>query len=322
MNKPSLRRKWTAAVMVGGLLTSAVASAPAWAERGTDEIGDDIDAAQTDLNETVEDYNALATEISDNEDMIEQAEADLEESEAELADLQERLANYFTEAYVDQGIGDTALLLDSGSPDAFVERVDRLNSANIYDFELLDDLNAASEEYTTQLDLLADLQADLEADQADLEEKKNDIEVLMEDLEAEWTTAAGEEVPGFDVSQLPGMTEDEWAVVSYALNQLNDPYVWGTKGPDTFDCSGLMLAAYSQIGISLPHNAAAQYNQTANISRDELRPGDLVFYNSLSHVGMYIGNGLIVHAPNSTTVVKVVELDHGNVYYGATTILH
>ena len=322
MNQPSLRRKWTAAVLAGGLLTSVVASTPAWAERGTDEIGDDIEAAQNDLNEIVEEFNALATSIADNEDLIEQAQADLEDSEAELTELQDRLANYFTEAYVDQGIGNAALLLDSGSPEAFVERVDRLNSANIYDFELLEELNTAREDHAAQLELLEDLQSDLEADQAELEDKQAEIESLVEDLEAEWTTAAGEEVPGFDVSQLPGMTDDEWTVVSYALQQIGDPYVWGSSGPDSFDCSGLILAAYAQLGISLPHYAAAQYNQTPSISQDELRPGDLVFYNSLSHVGMYIGNGLIVHAPNSTTVVKVVPLHHGNTYYGATTILH
>ena len=83
-----------------------------------------------------------------------------------------------------------------------------------------------------------------------------------------------------------------------------------------------MLGAYAQIGIDLPHNAAAQSEHGRAISEDELQPGDFVFYNDLAHVGMYIGNGLIVHAPNSTTVVKVVEVHHGNVYYGAGTLLH
>nr|WP_255672071.1 C40 family peptidase [Glycomyces amatae] len=118
------------------------------------------------------------------------------------------------------------------------------------------------------------------------------------------------------------MTDEQWAVVDFALDQLGEPYVWGSAGPNSWDCSGLMLGAYAQIGISLPHNAAAQNNLVASISEDELQPGDFVFYNNLAHVGMYIGNGLIVHAPNSTTVVKIVELHHGNVYYGAGTLLH
>ncbi|GAB3226775.1 C40 family peptidase [Glycomyces halotolerans] len=319
MKQPSSRRKWTAAALVGGLLVSAVATSPAWAQRSPEDINDEIATTDADLNATIEEYNALAGEIADNEDMIADTQSELEASEAELDDLRARLADFITETYVDQGIGDVALILESGSPQAFVERLDRLNSANMYDFDLMNELKTVSEEYTAQLDLLQDLQEDLEADKAELEEKKTEIETRMEDLEEEWRTAAGEEVIDYS---LPHMTDDEWAVVDFALDQVGKQYVWGSAGPDSYDCSGLMLRAYAQIGISLPHNAAAQYGQTANISRDELRPGDLVFYNSLSHVGMYIGNGLIVHAPNSRTVVKVVEVDHGNVYYGATTILH
>jgi peptidoglycan DL-endopeptidase CwlO len=186
----------------------------------------------------------------------------------------------------------------------------------------MEELRTASDEYTAQVALLEDLQTDLETEEAELEKTADELTARMSDLEEEWETAAGEEVPGFDEYDLPYMDEDQLAVVDFALSQRGEPYVWGAAGPGSWDCSGLMLGAYSQIGIDLPHNAAAQWNTVAHISRDELQPGDFVFYNDLAHVGMYIGNGLIVHAPNSTTVVKVVELDHGNVYYGAGTLLH
>jgi len=318
--KPSsLRRKWTSVAVAGGLLVSAVGSAPAWGQRGTDEINDEIDQTDADLTAAVEEYNRLAQEAQDNREMVAQTEESLAAAETDLNALREQLADYITATYVDQGIGDAALLLDSGSPDAFVERLDRLNSANLYSFDLMDELKAASEEYTVQLDLLNDLQTDLDEQEAELEQQQDELNARMDDLEEEWQAAAGDAITDYD---LPYMTDDEYAVVSYALDQVGKPYVWGTAGPDTYDCSGLILRSYAQIGIDLPHNAAAQYNQTATISRDELQPGDLVFYNDLSHMGMYIGNGLIVHAPNSRTVVKVVELDHGNVWYGATTVLH
>ncbi|WP_460496426.1 C40 family peptidase [Glycomyces tarimensis] len=294
-----------------------VASTPAWAQRDRNEVEEEIQNVDEDLNTTIEEYNALAEDIADNQEMIEQVEGDLEASEAELNDLRSRLADFITETYVDQGVGDAALLLESGSPQAFVERLDRLNSANMYDFDLMTELNDVTEEYTTQLELLTDLQEDLEADQAELEDKKTEIETRMEDLEAEWQTVSGDAVQNYD---LPYMDGDRADVVFHALDQVGKQYVWGAAGPNNYDCSGLMLDAYAQIGISLPHNAAAQYNNTAKISRDELKPGDLVFYNSLSHVGMYIGNGYIVHAPNSRSVVKVVPVDHGNVYYGATRV--
>ncbi|MQM24268.1 C40 family peptidase [Glycomyces albidus] len=305
--------------MVGGLLLPAVGSAPAWAQRDTSEITDEIEETDADLTAAVEEYNRLAQEAQDNRDMIAQTQESLDAAEADLDTLREQLADYLTATHVDQGIGDAALLLDAGSPDAFVERLDRLNSANLYNFALLDELRTASEEYAVQLELLGDLQADLDAQEAELERQQEELNARMDDLEEEWQAAAGDAITDYD---LPYMTEDEYAVVSFALDQVGKQYVWGTAGPDTYDCSGLVLRAYAQIGIELPHNAAAQYNSTASIGRDELQPGDLVFYNDLSHMGMYIGNGLIVHAPNSRSVVKVVELDHGNVWYGATTILH
>lgn len=322
MKQSSVRRKWTAAALTAGLLVSLVGSNPAWAQRDTSEINDEIDAVDQDLAAAVEAYNVLAQDVADNRELIEETEASLKVAEADLDVLREQLADFISETYVEQGIGDAALLLDSGSPQAFVERLDRLNSANLYNFDLMDELRQASDSYTAQLDLLADLQTDLENEEAELERVADELTDRMSDLESAWQTAAGEEVSAFNEYDLPRMTDDQYAVVKFALNQRGEPYVWGSAGPNSWDCSGLMLGAYSQIGISLPHNAAAQFRSTASISRDELQPGDLVFYNNLAHVGMYIGNGLIVHAPNSTTVVKIVPLDHGNVYYGATTILH
>jgi len=87
--------------------------------------------------------------------------------------------------------------------------------------------------------------------------------------------------------------------VSYALAQRGKGYVMGTAGPSTFDCSGLMLAAYKQVGISLPRTSQAQISAGTSVSRGDLQPGDLVFYYSgITHVGMYIGDGQIVHAAN------------------------
>jgi uncharacterized protein YPO0396 len=320
VKQSSVRRKWTSAALAGGLL-AAVGSGPAWAQ-DTSEINDEIEAADDDLAAAVEEYNQAAQDVDDNRQLIEETQVSLDAAEVELNALRDQLADYIGSTYVEQGIGDTAMLLESGTPDAFVERLDRLNSANLYNFALMDELRAASDEYTTQVDLLTDLQEDLETEEAELRTKADELTERMSDLQEEWKTAAGEEVPGFSEYDLPYMNEKQLAVVDFALSQRGEPYVWGSAGPNSWDCSGLMLGAYAQIGISLPHNAAAQWNMVAQISEDELQPGDFVFYNGLAHVGMYIGNGLIVHAPNSTTVVKVVELHHGNSYYGAGTLLH
>jgi cell wall-associated NlpC family hydrolase len=322
VKQSSVRRKWTSAAVIGGLLVASVGSGPAWAQNSPEDINDEIDAADDDLAAAVEEYNQMAQQVDDNREMIAETETSLATAEDELNVLRDQLAEYINSTYVDQGMGDAAMLLESGSPDAFVDRLDRLNSANLYNFALMEDLRSASDEYTAQIELLSDLQTDLETEEAELQKTADELTARMEDLEEEWKTAAGEEAPAFAEYDLPRMTDDQYAVVSFALDQIGEPYVWGSAGPNSWDCSGLMKGAYSQIGIELPHNAAAQNGMVASISVDELQPGDFVFYNNLAHVGMYIGEGLIVHAPNSTTVVKVVELDHGNVYYGAGTLLH
>jgi cell wall-associated NlpC family hydrolase len=99
--------------------------------------------------------------------------------------------------------------------------------------------------------------------------------------------------------------------VNTAMAQRGKPYVWGGAGPNSFDCSGLTQFAYRAAGISLPHSSRMQSTIGTPVSRANLRPGDLVFfYSPVSHVGMYIGNGQMVHAPTSGSVVKVVNVDY------------
>lgn len=110
-------------------------------------------------------------------------------------------------------------------------------------------------------------------------------------------------------------------VVQIALSLLGRPYRWGAAGPNAFDCSGFTMYVYAQIGISLPHSSAAQYYSGRRVSYDELQPGDLVFFarrgGRISHVGIYIGGGNFVHAPQTGDVVKISSLSSHGGYVGA-----
>ena len=111
-------------------------------------------------------------------------------------------------------------------------------------------------------------------------------------------------------------------VVNVALAQLGKPYVWAAAGPDTFDCSGLVVYSFAQLGISLPHSSYALWNMGVPVSEDQLQPGDLLFFDGLGHVGMYIGGGQFVHAPHTGTVVQITALSsYQNAYVGARRIL-
>ena len=107
----------------------------------------------------------------------------------------------------------------------------------------------------------------------------------------------------------------------WALTRVGDPYVWGAAGPSSFDCSGLVMWAYAQVGISLMHFTGDQWNEGQHISRSELMPGDLVFFfPDLGHVGLYVGNGLMVDAPTFGQPVQVQPV-FWSAYVGAVRIV-
>ena len=106
-------------------------------------------------------------------------------------------------------------------------------------------------------------------------------------------------------------------VVGVAMRYLGVPYVWGGSSPRGFDCSGLVMYAFAQIGISLPHSSYAQFNMGTPVSIGQLQPGDLVFFTGASHVGIYIGGGQFIHAPHTGDVVKISSLSG---YYSSAFI--
>jgi len=108
------------------------------------------------------------------------------------------------------------------------------------------------------------------------------------------------------------------AAASIALRYLGVPYVWGGASPSGFDCSGLVMYVYAQLGISLPHYTVAQWNATLPISSPE--PGDLVFFNGLGHVGIYIGGGRFVNAPHTGSVVRIDSMSSFGGYDGARRV--
>jgi len=107
-------------------------------------------------------------------------------------------------------------------------------------------------------------------------------------------------------------------VVGIAMQYLGVPYRWGGADPSGFDCSGFLMYVYAQVGVSLPHNAAMQYGLGTAVSKEQLQPGDLVFFDGLGHNGMYIGGGQFIHSPHSGDVVKISSLSDS--WYASTWV--
>jgi cell wall-associated NlpC family hydrolase len=110
------------------------------------------------------------------------------------------------------------------------------------------------------------------------------------------------------------------AAASIALQYLGVPYVYGGASPSGFDCSGLVMYVYGRLGISLPHYTVAQWNATEPISTSEMEPGDLVFFNGLGHVGIYIGGGRFVDAPHTGSVVRIDSIAGFGSFNGARRV--
>jgi cell wall-associated NlpC family hydrolase len=169
--------------------------------------------------------------------------------------------------------------------------------------------------------------AELQAQQAEVRERVEEYEadfdrLTDEEQAAVTTTLAGPALAAPTVGELPLAPGSAAAVaIDTALAQVGDPYVWGASGPDGFDCSGLTSFAYAAAGVALPHSSRSQASLGRQVSRSELQPGDLVFfYDPVSHVGLYIGNGMMVHARTYGQPVAVTSVDQSGFRFGTRIV--
>lgn len=259
---------------------------------------------------------ATSAEIEDHVDAL---ESEREDAADRLAVLEQRLAS--AQAVVD------AAETEYGSTDAQLDQVTLVVDAAEEDLgakmsslvgfareqsESFDRAQAASAE----AEALGTEIAAAEADIAELDERIGEAEEAAEEEAAAAAAAEAEAETGASGSSGSGgsatasySSDAATAAVEFAYDQLGEPYVFGAAGPDTWDCSGLVQGAYAVSGVSVTHSTSAIWSETAEIGRDDLRPGDLVFYAGIGHVAIYIGDGQVIHAPHTGDVVKISDID-------------
>jgi peptidoglycan DL-endopeptidase CwlO len=225
--------------------------------------------------------------------------------------------------YMDQGQDPTLQMLTSGDPEHFLNQ-----AATVQELD-----NQAGQRLSTlQRDQLAAARAQLAAKQQvvtvnelqkEINSKVTAIQAKLNILNSAAMTQAMQifqKTGTYPDVVLPEATTVGTVALRYALSKRGDWYVWGAAGPSTFDCSGLVVWAFAQEGISLPHYTGWLWNSGMHVSRADLEPGDLVFFFAdISHVGIYIGNGLMVDAPSTGQQVQVQEV-FWNAYVGAVRI--
>jgi cell wall-associated NlpC family hydrolase len=237
--------------------------------------------------------------------------------------------------YESGGFGAAAALLDSSSDDNYIDRLQTLTIASKHVSDVVDEVastkRSAQAAAVNARKLLASAkhQRDLVAQsRKDVQAQIKKYKALLARLNSAQRAAYQRSInPNVSAASVQHLTKASSAAaqraVQFALAQVGKPYVFGAAGPSSFDCSGLTMAAWQHGGVSLPHSAADQYNYGHHVSRDQLEPGDLIFfYQPIGHVTIYIGDGLMVSAPTEGENVSVVPLAAFNSdYVGATRLV-
>jgi peptidoglycan DL-endopeptidase CwlO len=245
------------------------------------------------------------------------------EAQAALAVYAPQLRAIAQSGYTGKSQSRVAAFLTSSSADELVQQMTTLDMiahhTNGVVAEVAAARAAAAEAQAAADQAAADAQAglaQLEAQQAEVQKRVTAYQADFARLSAAEQTAvttalAGPALRTPAIGSLPAAPGPEAAMaVSVALGKIGAPYVWGSTGPNGFDCSGLTSYAYGAAGIALPHSSRAQSAMGVEVPRSDLQPGDLVFfYSPISHVGLYIGNGMMVHARTYGQPVAVTSVD-------------
>jgi cell wall-associated NlpC family hydrolase len=243
--------------------------------------------------------------------------------------LSKSLGAIAIDQYKNGGLSQSLELLFSSDPTLYLsaagslDALTRRKSIQLHKFEAAEQrLNATTLTVADKVALIAAAQKKYQAQARLAQSKLAEAEKILAQLkkeDRERLARLAEEQENADMASslaaakgAKGVSGRAGVALKYALKQIGDRYVFGAAGLTTWDCSGLTMRAFQSSGVSLPHSSAAQFHYGKFITRSNLKPGDLVFFGSpVSHVGIYLGGGRMVHAPRSGSRVKVATMDMG-----------
>ncbi|MFC6879739.1 MULTISPECIES: C40 family peptidase [Actinomadura] len=308
------------AVLTGALAALALASPTVAAHADPEPSTKDLKAQATkladQLEQLTEQYNGLKVKLQQSQRAAKVATENAKRQEKALQAVRDKVGNLAATSYMQGGSDPTASFVASQDPQAFLDQ-----AATLHYF--------ASQDGSKVQGLMQAMQAAQRARKA-AEERARQVSDLRGRLEAQrkkvsqtYEKTRGKLVKKdpTQLGKLPVVGSGKGAqALRYAMTKIGRPYVWGASGPSTFDCSGLTMWAYKQVGISLPHYTGSQWNAGTHVSRGQLQPGDLVFFHAdLHHMGMYVGDGKMLHAPHTGDVVKIAPLA-GRPFAGAVRV--
>lgn len=287
-------------------------STPAQAEPDIDDVQARVDRLYHEAEQASERYNDAKLELDELQRDLGSLRADQERQDDRLEVVRQQVQDSVVRQYEGQSLTAVSQVVVSDDPQAFLAQLSTMSAFNDMQSQLFDDYATELKSLDIRTDAtekraaeVAEIEERLAEEKATIDEKLDAAKSLLSELKAEEREDILSRGSVRAPSDVPASGRAA-AAVQYALAQVGDSYVYGAAGPSAFDCSGLTMMAWAQAGVALPHSSSAQFGSGPHVSSDDLQPGDLVFYYSpISHVGIYIGNGLIVHAANPGTGVVV-----------------
>jgi cell wall-associated NlpC family hydrolase len=294
-----------------------------------DQVKTQVDDLHHKAEQATERYNAATDKLAEIQLRLQTTQANVERQQLRVSELTADMGGFAAATYRAGGLDPTLNALLATDPAEFLAQASVIDA---YARQQADQLAvvAAERQRLEQDRLLADeelnrlkaVEAELAAEKATVEQHLAEAQELLDSLEAEERaqldaerTAREREAAAEQASRSSGEEEATTDVpasgraqiaVDFALAQLGEPYSYGSEGPDSWDCSGLTLKAWAAAGVSLPRSSGAQIGVGTRVSKSQLQPGDLVFfYSPISHVGIYLGGGELVHATHPGDVVSI-----------------
>ena len=308
-------RKRLATALSGLALATVVGfmpATPAQAEPDIDDVQKRVDTLFHSAEQASERLNDAKIELEELRGDLASLQADQDRQNAKLEAARGDLQDAIVSQYEGQSLSAVGVVANTDDADSFVSQLSTMSAYNDLQGQLFDSFATEAKALKVRAKATQQRAAEIQEKQDQLVAEKKTIDANLAEAEALLDKLKAEEREALlsrGSVRLPSGVDASGAAataIRYAMAQVGKAYVYGAAGPSAFDCSGLMMMAWAQAGIALPHSSSAQYGVGRHVSSQELQPGDLVFYYSpISHVAMYNGNGLIVEAANPGAGVRV-----------------
>jgi peptidoglycan DL-endopeptidase CwlO len=275
------------------------------------------------INSLSEQYDGLRIQLTRAKANAKIAQQAASRGQAALAMGQQAIAQLAAANYMNSGLDPTFQALTAGNPGQFLSQASAIAEMDQSSGMMVSTLSRQVEQALRDKETAQQQIAAVNALENQMNGKKKLILAKIDKVNSAAMKQAMdifEQTGQYPKVTIPTANTVGAQALQAAISRLGYPYIWGAAGPTSFDCSGLVMWAYQQVGISLPHFTVSQYNSGVHVSRNDLEPGDLVFFfSNISHVGMYIGNGMMIDAPNFGEDVKVQPI-YWNEFVGAVRI--